>query len=303
MKSTMTKQRVVFLGLGLMGSGMARRILTAGFPLTVFNRNRDKAAALTKEGACIAESAREAAAAADVIVSMVADDNASRAMWLGENGALAGVTTDAVLIESSTITPGWVKELAAAALARGCELIDAPVTGSKNQAAAGELNFLVGGSETALEKARPVLSAMSRSITHLGVTGSGALLKLLNNFLCGVQAASFAEAMVLIERSGLDRAKALEVLLGGAPGSGLGKTVTPRMTARDYTPNFLLKLMAKDLGYALKEGERHSVPMKTAGCALEIFKRAIAGGDGDKDFSAVVETIRNPGGPAPSTPG
>jgi 3-hydroxyisobutyrate dehydrogenase len=236
-----------------------------------------------------------------VIVSMVADDNASRAMWLGENGALAGVKPGAVLIESSTVTPGWVNELAEAARGCGCELIDAPVTGSKNAAATGELNFLAGGSETALEKARPVLSAMSRSITHLGATGSGALLKLLNNFLCGVQAASFAEAMVLIERSGLDRARALEVLLGGAPGSGLGKTVTARMAARDYTPNFSLKWMAKDLGYALKEGERNSLPMKTAGCALEIFGAAIARGDGDKDFSAVVETIRNVQGPAAST--
>jgi 3-hydroxyisobutyrate dehydrogenase len=298
----MTKQHVAFLGLGLMGSGMARRLLTTGFPLTVFNRNRDKAAALAKDGARVAESPREAAITADVIVSMVADDNASRALWLGENGALTGVKPGAVLVESSTVTPGWVNDLAEAARAGGCELIDAPVTGSKNQAAAGELNFLVGGSPAALEKARPVLSAMSRSITHLGATGSGALVKLLNNFLCGVQAASFAEAMVLIERSGLDRAKALAVLLGGAPGSGLGKTVTPRMAARDYTLNFLLKLMAKDLGYALQEGERHSVPMKTAGCALEIFKQAIASGDGDKDFSAVVETIRNAGGAAPATP-
>ena len=297
----MAKQQITFLGLGLMGSGMARRLLGAGFPLTVFNRNRDKATAFAKDGARIAESPRDAAKAADVIVSMVADDNASRAMWLGENGALAGVKPGTVLIESSTITPGWVKDLAEAALARHCELIDAPVTGSKNQAAAGELNFLVGGPATALEKARPVLSAMSRSITHLGGSGSGALLKLLNNFLCGVQAASFAEAMVLIERSGLERTKALEVLLGGAPGSGLGKTVTTRMAARDYTPNFLLQLMAKDLGYALQEGERHSVPMKTAGCALEIFKQAVAGGDGGKDFSAVVETIRNSGGPASAT--
>jgi 3-hydroxyisobutyrate dehydrogenase len=293
MNSSQPKPQIAFFGLGLMGSGMARRLLGAGFPLTVFNRNRDKATAFAKDGARIAESPRDAATAADVIVSMVADDNASRAMWLGDNGALAGVKPGAALIESSTITPDWVTELAESARARGCELIDAPVTGSKNQAAAGELNFLVGGSPAALEKARPVLSAMSRSITHLGATGSGALLKLLNNFLCGVQAASYAEAMVLIERSGLDRAKALEILLGGAPGSGLGKTVTPRMAARDYTPNFLLKLMAKDLGYAMKEGERHSVPMKTAGCALEIFKQAIAGGDSDRDFSAVVETIRS----------
>jgi 3-hydroxyisobutyrate dehydrogenase len=292
MNSSPLKPQVAFLGLGLMGSGMARRLLGGGFPLAVFNRNRDKATAFAKDGARIAESPHDAATTADVIVSMVADDNASRAMWLGENGALAGVKSGAVLIESSTITPGWVSELAESARARGCELIDAPVTGSKNQAAAGELNFIVGGSSAALEKARPVLAVMSRSITHLGATGSGALLKLLNNFLCGVQAASFAEAMVLIERSGLDRTKALEILLGGAPGSGLGKTVTPRMAARDYTPNFLLKLMAKDLGYAMKEGERHSVPMKTAGCALDIFKGAIASGDGDKDFSAVIETIR-----------
>jgi 3-hydroxyisobutyrate dehydrogenase len=289
-----SKPRVAFLGLGIMGSGMARRILGAGFPLTVYNRSPEKAAPLAQAGARIASSPRDAAAEADFVVCMVADDNASRSMWLGGNGALAGAKRGAVLIDSSTVTPSWIKELAEAAKLRGCELIDAPVTGSKNQAAAGELNFIVGGSAEALEKARPVLAVMSRSITHVGPSGSGALLKLINNFLCGVQAASYAEAMVLIEKSGLDRAKALEVLLGGAPGSGLGKTVTPRMTSQDYTPNFLLKLMVKDLNYSLKEAESHGANLAMVSKALEIFDRALANGCGDKDFSSVIEPLRNP---------
>src|SRR5207244_3931896 len=114
------------------------------------------------------------------VVSMVADDDASRGLWLGENGALAGIAPGAVLIESSTLSVGWIGELASAAIARGCELLDAPVTGSKPHAASGELCFLVGGSAMALDKANPVLATMSRAIVHLGPTGSGALLKLVN---------------------------------------------------------------------------------------------------------------------------
>jgi 3-hydroxyisobutyrate dehydrogenase len=275
-----------------MGSGMARRLLGAGFPLTVFNRNPAKATALAAEGAVVAGSPREAAARAETIISMVADDAASRAVWFGENGALAGAARGSVLIESSTVSPGWVGELAAAARTRGCELIDAPVTGSKNHAAAGELNFLVGGPVEALEKVRSVLAAMGRSITHVGPTGSGALLKLINNFLCGVQAASLAEALALIERSGLDRGKTLEVLLNGAPGSPLLKLLTPRMTAQDYTPNFLLSLMTKDLNYAIQEASRHSIRLETVAAALEAFQRALAAGNGARDFSAVVEPLR-----------
>ena len=246
----MPQTRVALIGLGLMGSGMARRLLGAGFPLTVYNRNRERAAPLAAEGAHVAASPREAAARADVVLSMVADDAASRAVWLGEHGALAGAARGAVLVESQHAHGRLDRELAREAAARGCELLDAPVTGSKPHAASGELVFLVGGSAAALETARPALTAMSRAIVHVGATGSGALLKLINNFMCGVQAASLAEALALIERSGLDRAKALEVLTTGAPGSPLVKTLSARMTARDYTPNFLLRLMAKDLTYA-----------------------------------------------------
>ncbi|HEV7218299.1 MAG: NAD(P)-dependent oxidoreductase [Terriglobales bacterium] len=285
----MANPRVAILGLGIMGSGMAGRVLAANYPLTVYNRNPEKAKRFADAGAFVASSPREAAARAEIVISMVADDTSSCAIWLGPEGALAGANRDAVLIESSTLTVGWIKELAVKAMQRGHELLDAPVTGTKPHAESGELVFLVGGSEKALAVARPVLSVMSRDILHLGPTGSGAVMKLINNFLAGVQAASFAEAVAFIKASGLNRDTAISVLTNGAPGSPLVKTIAARANAGDFTPNFTLRLMAKDVGYALEEGNRHGVQLQTAASALEVLKRAVALGYGEKDFSAVIE--------------
>jgi 3-hydroxyisobutyrate dehydrogenase len=298
--STVPTPRVALFGLGIMGGGMARRLLGAGFPLTVFNRNPDKAAALVREGAAVASTPRAAATGASIAISMVADDQASRSIWLGPDGALAALEPGSVLIESSTLTVGWIRELAAAAAAQGCELLDAPVTGSKMQAATGELTFLVGGSASALERARPVLVAMGKNIVPLGPTGSGALLKLINNFLCGIQAVSTGEALALIEESGLDRAKAIEFLSGAAPGSPILKTMFARMTSGDLSPNFRMALMAKDMEYAIAEGERHGVWLTSAALALTAFRRAMAAGYGDQDFAAVVEPIRRREDPQPA---
>jgi len=195
------KSRVALLGLGIMGSGMARRLLGAGFRLAVYNRTPEKAATLVAEGASPADTPLAAATGAEIIISMVADDAASRAVWLGRHGILAGVEPGALLIESSTLTPEWIGELAYAATKRGCELLDAPVTGTKIHAASGELCFLAGGSKAGLEKALPVLKVMSRAVVHAGPSGSGALLKLINNFLCGVQAVALGEALALIEEA------------------------------------------------------------------------------------------------------
>lgn len=288
----MDKPRIAFLGLGIMGSGMARRLLANGFPLTVFNRNAERSKPFATEGATVAGSPREAATNASVIISMVADDNAARSLWLGENGALAGAAPGTVCVESSTVTVGWVRELAAAARKNNCELIDAPVTGSKLQAAAGELNFLVGGEAPPLEKVRPVLAAMGKTVLPLGPVGSGARMKLINNFVCGVQIAALAEGLAMIERGGLDRTKALEVLTGGAPGSPLVKAVSARMTKPDFTPNFLLRLMAKDLGYAISEAGKNSIELTTGKAALAVFQNAIAAGHGDQDIAAVVKPFR-----------
>ena len=292
MTSDITNTRVAFLGLGIMGSGMARRLLSAGARLTVFNRSAERAEPLATAGATVADSPRAAVTDADIVFSMVADDAASRALWDGGDGALAGVRRGAVLVESSTVTVGRIGELAEAAARAGCELVDAPVTGSKAQAAAGELVFLVGASDETLARIRPALSAMGKTIVHLGPVGSGALVKLINNFLCGVQAASLAEAIAVIEHSSLDRDRAIGAIVNGSPGSPVMKTLASRIMAEDFSPNFYLHLLAKDLGYAIMEGESRGVPMVTAATALGILQSSIARGDGDKDMAAVVEQFR-----------
>ena len=279
------------MGLGIMGSGMAGRLLAAGFPLAVYNRSRDKAARFGEGGAFIAATPREAAARAEIVISMVADDNASRALWFGENGALAGVQRGAIVIESSTLSVGYVRELAAAAAQKGCEFLDAPVTGTKPHAESGQMLFLVGGSAHAFAAARPVLAVMSRDAIHLGATGSGALLKLINNFLCGVQAASLAEADALIGAEGLDREKAFAVLTNGAPGSPVVKTLSARASAGDSALNFELRLMAKDLTYALAEAKNNGMALETAAAALQIFRHAVDTGRGEQDFSAVIGSV------------
>jgi len=287
----MSKPSVAIMGLGIMGSGMARRLLSANFSLAVYNRNREKCLPLSAAGAFVAATTREAASRSQIILSMVADDTASRSVWLGENGALAGASPHSILIESSTLSVEWIHELAAEAAERGCQFLDAPVTGTKPHAASGELFFLVGGSAEALDAARPVFSVLGRDVIHLGPSGSGALMKLINNFLCGVQAASFAEALSLINAGGLDRAKATAILTEGAPGSGIVKRMAERIAANDFSPNFALRWMAKDLSYALKGASEKGVSLPIAAAALSTFQQAIAQGHGDEDFSAVTKSL------------
>jgi len=288
----MSKPRVAILGLGIMGGGMAGRLLSAGFPLSVYNRNREKTAKFAEAGAFVAASPREAAARAEIVISMVADDNASRSMWLGEESALAGAARGSLLLESSTLSVDWVRELAVAATEKQCEFLDAPVTGTKPHAASGELFFMVGGSAAGFARAREVLSVLGREVLHVGPHGSGALIKLINNFACGVQAASFAEAMALVNGSGLDREKCVAVLANSALASPLIKRMLASMASGDFSPNFPLKLMTKDIGYAINEGVKCGVPLQTAAPALEVFKHAVDQGLGDLDFSAVVKSVR-----------
>jgi 3-hydroxyisobutyrate dehydrogenase len=288
----MEQTKIALLGLGLMGSGMAGHLLDAGYPLTIWNRTPGKAQALQARGATLAKSPREAAAGAAVVISMLADVPVCRDVWLGRGEALVDIAPGTVLIESSTVTVEWIEELDRAAKEHGCDLVDAPVTGSKPQAEAGQLLFLAGGSSATVNKVTPILKAMGRDVVHVGPVGSGARLKLINNFLSGSQAAALAEALSLIERSGLDREKALGVLTEGAPGSPLVKLLSARMTARQYEPNFVLRLMAKDLRYAVSEADHQALDLDMGRAALRVFEHAIAAGQGDDDMSAVVEQFR-----------
>jgi len=275
-----------------MGTGMAKNLLKAGFAVHAYNRTRAKAEPLQALGSVIADTPADASRDADVIISILSDEDASRAAWTGEQGALAGAKAGAVLVESSTVTPAWIEELASLAKERGLHLLDAPVTGSRLQADGGQLVFLTGGDAAVLESVRPVLAAMSREIVLLGPVGSGARMKLINNFLCGVQVASLAEGLSWIERSGLDRDQALTVLKSGAPGSPLLGAISARMVEAKYDVNFLLSLMDKDLRYATKDAALLGIDLRTAKVAEARFADAIQAGYGEKDMSAVVEPLR-----------
>ena len=287
-----TKTSVALLGLGTMGHGMAANLLKAGFPLTIWNRTRAKAELLASLGAKIADTPADAAKNAAVVIAMLADDDASRAAWLGPDGALAAMPAQSIAVDCSTLSPDWIRELHAAVAKRGLRMADAPVTGSRPQAAAGQLNFLVGADDETLAAIRPVLQAMSKEILHLGPVGSGAQLKLINNFLCAVQVTSFAEALAWMERSGLHLETALDYLKRGAPGSGILSTMSERMARRTYDVNFLLRLMAKDIRYARAAAAQLGIDLSTASASQELFRKAEEQGDGEKDMSAVVEAVR-----------
>ncbi|GAC1358891.1 MAG: NAD(P)-dependent oxidoreductase [Acidobacteriaceae bacterium] len=288
----MAEKKVAVLGLGTMGAGMASNLLKAGFPLAVYNRTRSRAEAFADRGARVAGTPAEAVRDAEIVISMLADDAASREAWTGADGALSALAPGAILVEASTVSPAWIEELAAMAKEKDAELLDAPVTGSRVQAEAGQLIFLVGGSPAALAAATPVLQAMSKEIVALGPTGSGARMKLINNFLCGVQVASLAEGLAWIERTGLDRDKAMSILKNGAPGSPLLSALSARMIKQEYDVNFLLKLMTKDLLYAQEEAEVCGIRLTTAETARRRFEQAIMAGHAEQDMASVIEPVR-----------
>jgi 3-hydroxyisobutyrate dehydrogenase len=290
-----TTKPIAFLGLGIMGSAMARRLIDQGYELAVWNRNAARAASVVRAGARLAATPADAARGADTVIAMLADDQASREVWMGSAGALPAMEAGALAIDSSTLTVEWMRELGAAAAARGIGFLDAPVTGSKKQAEEGVLNFLVGGEASQVERAGPLFAGMGRGHVHVGPTGSGALLKLINNFMCGVQIASLAEALAMAERSGLDTQVAAQVLSNGSPGSPLVKMLAERMVKRDYTPNFLLPLMVKDLDYAIATFAGQGIELRDAHAARDRFLAAVEAGYQHQDMSVVIEVLRRAG--------
>lgn len=283
---------IALLGLGTMGQGMAANLLKAGFPLTVWNRSKAKTESLAKMGAVVADRPADAAKNASFVLAMLADDNASRTAWLQKDGALEAMPLQSIAVECSTLSPAWIAELHDAFTQRGLHMAEAPVTGSRAQASAGQLNFLVGADEETLAGIKPVLQCMSKEILHLGPVGSGAQLKLINNFLCAVQVTSFAEALTWMEQTGLRLDAALDFLKRGAPGSGIVSAMSDRMTQRTYEVNFLLRLMAKDIRYARDAAAVLGVELKSSSPALELFREAEDQGFGEKDMSAVAEVVR-----------
>jgi 3-hydroxyisobutyrate dehydrogenase len=246
---------VTFIGLGKMGIGMASRLLDAGHRVSVYNRTASKADPLVSRGARLAGSPAEACANTDAVFCMVSDDAASRAIWLGTDGILAAQLPPGTLtIECSTLSHGWVVELAAQVVGRGLCYIDSPVTGLPADAAGGGLTMLVGSPEEDLERARPLLSAISNRIIRFGSIGAGTAYKLIINMIGAVQIASAAEGMALAQRAGLDLATVADAIATGQAASPQVVRNVHRIVDGDHDRNvvFTAALRLKDVEYALR---------------------------------------------------
>ena len=267
--------RVAFIGLGRMGHGMAGRYLDAGFTVAVWNRSKAKAEDLIARGVHWATSPEDAAIDADAVVTMVADDEASRRVWLGEDGAAANMKAGTPAIECSTVSHAHALGMAQELNGRGLIYIDCPVTGLPSAAAEGKLTLLVGADAADLEKAQPFLKPLGSTIRHFGAVGTGTVFKLINNLLGAVQIASLAEGIAIAEQAGLDMDLVAEALSTGAVASPQVIRHSKRMVARDFSSaTFTTALRHKDAAYAVALADTliPSVPVSRA--AVEAYQRA-----------------------------
>jgi 3-hydroxyisobutyrate dehydrogenase-like beta-hydroxyacid dehydrogenase len=278
---------VAFVGLGAMGAPMAMNLHQAGFKLRVFNRDRAKTKPFAEKGIELADSPAAAARGAEFVVSIVSDDNATREVMLGVSGVIGAAAEGTIVLDSSTNTPGMAREAARAAQARGVTYLDAPVTGSILQAKNSELVFMVGGSQAAYDKAQPLLSAMGRMSRYMGASGAGATIKLINNMLTASLQAALAEAAMVAEAAALDQTAALEILGEGAAGSRAVKTKLPKMFKRDFSAQFQLELMDKDLRYFLALAQELDRPTPVAALVRSQFQAARRASLGKLDTSAL----------------
>lgn len=278
---------VSVLGLGAMGSRMATNLLKAGHSVTVWNRTPEAAAALVTAGAKQAATPKSAVTGADFVIAMVRDDDASREVWLSESGALAGMDGNAIGIESSTLTPSWTRELGRTMIQRGVRFLEAPVAGSRPQAEAGKLVYFIGGEESSLKEAEPILKSMGESIHFVGPVGSGALVKLGTNALMGVQVTTIAELIGLLRNSGTDVAAALKAISGTAAWSPAANNISASMLSGKFEPQFPVELIEKDFGYAIAAASSPAA-VPTIAAARGVFQRANENGLANKNMTSVV---------------
>lgn len=284
---------VAFIGLGRMGHGMAGRYLDSGFTLAVWNRSRAKADDLIARGARWAATPADAARDADAIVTMVADDAASRAVWTGKDGITETARKGALAIECSTVSHRHAIALAQQLAARGLHYIDCPVTGLPDAAAAGKLTLLVGAEANDLEAARPFLAPLGATIRHFGPVGAGTVFKLINNLMGAVQIASLAEGLRIAEQAGLDMTLVQQSLASGAVASPQVVRHSARMVARDFAgASFTAALRHKDASYALALAENLGLDLSVARAALDIYARA-ATAMPDDDEGRLIEMIKS----------
>lgn len=288
--------KVGYIGLGMMGSRIAKRLLDAGHTVTVYNRTKDKATQLLEAGGVWGGTPRAVAEVSDFTFSIVTDTDALRDIAEGPNGVLAALGPGKIFIEMSTVSPAASRELAAKAAAKGAQMLDCPVSGSIATVEAGQLTMMVAGDEAAFKKVEPILLNIGPKATYVGKNGLAVSMKVATNLNVAAQILALSESVLLAERAGIPREKAIEVLTNSVVGSPLVKYKAPMLVTLPEVAWYSVKMMQKDIGLALDLGKELGVPLPTTEAAKKVLNMAQDAGWGDKDFAVMIEVLNKKNG-------
>jgi len=287
---------VGFIGLGIMGKPMAKNLIEAGHDLVVYNRTQEKAEELAGEGATVVGSPREVAEQSDVIITMLPDSPQVEVVLTGEDGVLEGIREGALIVDMSTISPVVTEELASKAKEKGASMLDAPVSGGDVGAIEGTLSIMVGGSEEDFERAGPLFEAMGKTVTHVGGSGAGQVVKAANQIVVALTIEAVSEALVLGSKAGVAPEKILDVLGGGLAGNKVMEVKREKMLTHSFDPGFRIELHHKDLGIALAAGREYGVTLPVTAIVDQMLQDLRMRGRGDRDHSALLTLIEDSSG-------
>lgn len=287
------QEKVGFIGLGIMGQGMARNILKKGADLTVWNRTASKMADITAEGAAAAQNPADLAAQCDVIILCVSDTPDVQEVLFGEEGVNYGVKEGALVIDCSTISPIKTREFAEKLAEKGVHMLDAPISGGSEGAANGTLAIMVGGAAEQVARAMPYLQAMGKTITHVGTNGAGQMVKLVNQILVANGMLALGEAFLFAQAGGLDLAKTLQAVEGGAAGSWALSNRGPQIIERDWRPGFMIDLQQKDIRLILEAADELGVPLFGCSTTFHLYRALQAQGDGAEGNHALIKALEH----------
>lgn len=293
----MANDKIGFIGLGIMGLPMARNLIKAGFGLTVFDLDEARVQALAAEGAAQAASARDLAAACDVVIAILPDTPDVDAVLFGPNGVAGGLAAGKLVVDMSSVSPGATVDFAARIGALGCAYLDAPVSGGEPRAISGELTIMVGGPQAAFDRAKPLFDAMGATVTLIGTrNGDGQVAKVANQIIVGVTVTAVAEALLFASKAGADAGRVREALIGGAANSIILQNHGSRMLDRNFDPTFRAVLQRKDLGLAVEACRELGLYLPEATTAWQLYNACIANGDGAMDAISVLKVLESMSG-------
>jgi 3-hydroxyisobutyrate dehydrogenase len=284
-------KQIGFIGLGIMGKPMALNLIKAGFDVTVYNRTASKAEQLVSQGAKKAASAAEVAGQTTVIITIVSDTPDVESVILGKNGVIEKIRPGSVVIDMSTISPEATREIAARLKEKGAHMLDAPVSGGEQGAIDGTLSIMVGGDDDIFERCQPFFEAMGKNIIHVGPSGMGQTVKLVNQILVAGTLNAVAEALIFAQKSGVDLDKAIDAVKGGAAGSWQLANLAPRIIKRDFQPGFMIDLMQKDLKLVMESAATSKLTLPASSLVHQMYYSLQSAGEGKSGTQALIKAL------------